>query len=363
MIMNDGVSFCLYLPIICCIAAYTSIFAGGGGTFDGVGTATGFPGLGGITSDPSGNLYVTDWSGCDVRKITTAAVVTTIAGLVGPSNANGYQDGTGTNARFGALAYLTYSRDGNLYVPDQFNFRVRKVTTGGVVTTFAGQGSAGKMDGYGTNAQFTLPQGIVSDTAANLYVCDADANTIRMITPIGLVTTIAGSGTAGNADGVGNLAQINRAMDITIDTNGILYVASTLGNNIRKISPSSWAVTTFVGSSIGAAGYADGVGTSALFTCNSNMCMFAMVAGTLYVTERSVNRIRRVTSAGGVTTLAGSMSGSSGSSDGVGTAASFSQPLGLAASTDASILFVCDGVNKQLRKISIATSTQGARLF
>ena len=127
------------------------------------------------------------------------------------------------------------------------------------------------------------------------------------------------------------------------------------GNNIRKIS-SSRVVTTLAGSITGTSGYADGLGTNALFMC-SPVCQIAVVADTLYVTERSSNRIRRITSAGGVSTVAGS--GSIGSSDGIGTAASFNQPLGIAVSPDGSILFVGDSQNLKVRRISIATLTTG----
>jgi sugar lactone lactonase YvrE len=268
-------------------------------------------------------LYVCDTSNHTIRKITPAGVVTTFAGTAGIV---GSTDGTGTNAKFNLPSGITIDSSGNLYVSDNSNHTIRKITPAGVVTTFAGSaGSFGSTDGTGTAARFFKPQGIIIDSSDNLYVCDVFNHTIRKITPAGVVTTIAGTaGSTGSVDGTGTAARFNNPIGITIDSSNNLYVCDGLNHTIRKITPAG-VVTTIAGSA-GTYGSTDGTGTAARFQQPLGITIDS--SNNLYVCDIFNHTIRKITPAGVVTTFAGT-AGSTGSVDGTGTAARFYQPLGI----------------------------------
>jgi streptogramin lyase len=156
--------------------------------------------------------------------------VTTVAGGTG-----GYADGAGTDARFDEPMGITADAAGNLYVADTYNHRIRKIDPSGAVTTVAGDGTWGSADGAGTAAQFNHPSGITADAAGNLYVADTYNHRIRKIDPSGAVTTVAG-GTWGYAEGTGTDARFNLPSGITADAAGNLYVADYGNHRIRKLT-------------------------------------------------------------------------------------------------------------------------------
>ena len=304
--------------------AVVTTFAGSAsGYSDGQGTAARFNSPGGITIDSAGNLYVADGGNYRIRKITPSGNVTTIAGSSG-----GYADGQGTAARFNGPYGITIDSLGNLYVADTVNNRIRKITSAGVVTTIAGS-SGGYADGQGTDAQFNWPYGIAVDSSGNLYVADTNNNRIRKITPSGLVTTIA--------------AQFNKPRGITIDSSGNLYVADSLNSVIRKITPSG-LVTTIAGSGVG---YADGIGGDARFNAPTGITIDS--SGILYVVDQYNARLRKITPSGNVTTIAGSST--HGYADGIGGDAKFYYPMGTTIDS-AGNLYVADTVNNRIRKIT-----------
>lgn len=183
----------------------------------------------GIVTDAQGNIYVSDTYNQRIRRISATKRVTTIAG----NDFAGFLDGNGTTAKFNHPSGITMDRQGNLYVPDPYNFRIRKITPGGEVSTFAGSGEFGYKDGDADVAAFRFPVDIAIDTQDNLYV--ADDNRIRRITPQGVVSTIAGS-FRGFKDGDGVSTQFNIPSGLTIDAHGDIYVADTYNHRIRKIS-------------------------------------------------------------------------------------------------------------------------------
>ena len=184
----------------------------------------------GMTIDSNNNLYVTLPQLSIIKKITPSGNVTTFAG-----STLGYADGQGTAAQFYYPRGITIDSSGNFYVADDMNHRIRKITPSGLVTTIAGSG-AGFADGQGTAAKFHFPYGMTIDSADNLYVVDLYNSRIRKITPSGLVTTIAGNGIWGFADGQGTETQFTRPEGITIDSSGNLYVTDTRNHRIRKIT-------------------------------------------------------------------------------------------------------------------------------
>ncbi len=292
-----------------------------------------FTGPVGVTVDTSGTVYVANTSGHTIVKITQGGVISTLAGAGYPGSA----DGTGTAATFYYPYDVAADTSGNVYVADAYNNEIRKiVASSGVVTTLAGNGTSGYADGTGSAARFATPNGVTVDTAGNVYVADTANNRIRKITPAGVVVTLAGSGTSGNADGFGIAASFNFATRLTVDATGSVFVSDTGNQLIRKISPPG-SVTTFAGS--GATGSANGTGTSASFSAPRGIGVDAL--GNVYVAETDANLIRKITAAGVVTTLAGS--GLKGNVDGIGTAASFNSPQGGAADAAGNFYVVDNG--------------------
>jgi len=324
---------------------------GSTGSANGTGTAASFYSPQGVAVDNSGNVYVADASNHLIRKITSAGVVTTLAG----SGSQGSANGTGTAATFKFPRGVAVDGSGNVYVADRQNHMIRKITSAGVVTTLAGSGSSGSADGTGTAATFYQPCGVAVDNSGNVYVADASNHLIRKITSAGVVTTLAGSGSQGSADGTGTAASFNYPYGIAVDGSGNVYVADKENNLIRKVT-SAGVVTTLAGS--GSSGSADGTGTAASFYSPYGVAVDN--SGNVYVADRQNHMIRKITSAGVVTTLAGS--GSSGSADGTGTAASFYQPCGVAVVGSGNV-YVADTDNNLIRKITttgLGSTTVGA---
>ena len=326
----------------------TTIAGAGGvtGSLDGSGfilIPSQFWGPTNLTTDASGNVYVSDTWNETIRKIAPDGTVTTLAGLVG---ATGSADGTGTAANFNGPTGLAVDAAGNVYVADTYNHTVRVLSPAGAVTTLAGTvGTAGSADGTGTAATFDYPSGLAVDGAGNLYVADYGNDTIRKIAPGGAVTTFAGTaGVPGNGDGMGTGATFNHPRDVTIDAGGNLYVADSGNQTIRKISPAG-VVTTLAGSA-GTTGSADGGGAGATFNGPAGVSVDA--AGNVYVADSGNSTIRMVTAAGVVTTLGG-LAGTPGDSDGAGTAARFDHPTGVAVNSIGDV-YVADNNNNTIRK-------------
>ncbi len=294
------------------------------GWFDGSPTAAGFYHPFGVAADSQGNLYVADSFNATIRKVTSAGIVTTLAGLAGNT---GSTNATGSAARFNNPTDVAVDANGIVYVADNSNHLIRKITPEGIVTTLVGSaGSPGSADGTNGTARFYYPAGVAVDQNGNLFVADSYNHTIRKVTPAGVVTTMAGSaGQAGDADGTGNAARFNNPTGVAVDNAGNLYVADNGNHTIRVVAPSG-AVTTLAGKP-GVSGSANGSGGAARF--NRPFDLDLGTDGNLYVADTYNHTIRVVTLAGKVTTLAGS-AGNSGGTDGAGNAARFTYPTGLA---------------------------------
>ena len=319
-------------------AVTVSTFAGSGmaGSLDGVGTLATFYNPTGITVDVAGNLYVTDnWTGL-IRKISPEAKVTTFV-------SNGQIDMDGRGTMFWYPAGIAINASGTLYVADSQNSRIRKVSTEGVVTTFAGTGVQGFADGPAATAKFYKPRGVALDARGNVYVADTYNNRIRKISPNNVVTTFAGSGATGANDGKGAKATFSSPYDVAVDAVGNVYVADTYNNLIRKINRGG-VVSTLAGS--GAQGAADGRGDAASFYHPFGLGLDA--SGNIYVADRNNYKIRKVTPKGVVTTLAGT--GEFGGNNGPGATATFRDPSDVAVDCLGHI-YVTDG--NQIRLIVV----------
>lgn len=293
----------------------------------------------GLAVDASGNVYVSDQGNHVIRKITVAGGITTIAGI---GDVNYFADGPAESATFRYPEGLALDVSSNtIYVTsDQ---RIRKITAG-TVSTLAGDGTQGYADGTGNEVKFKAPVGMAVDATGNIYLCDYGNHRIRKVTSGGMVTTIAGS-TAGLANGTGATAQFEFPMGVVLDATGNLYVADEGNHCIRKITPAG-EVTIFVGSNSKTWGSADGTGTEARFMAPHGLAIDA--AGNLYVADRGNRRIRKITPAGVVTTIAGS---TIGFADGTGTEAQFALPTFIALDNNGN-LYVSDSSNSRIRKIT-----------
>ncbi|WP_025664651.1 cadherin domain-containing protein [Aquimarina megaterium] len=291
----------------------------------------------GVAVDGSGNIYIADFSNHRIRKITPGGTASIFAG-----GTQGFADGTGAAARFNFPFGVAVDAAGNVYVADRNNHRIRKITPNGVVTTVAG-GTQGYFDATGTAARFNHPEGVAIDASGNVYVSDYQNHRIRKITPAGVVSTFVGS-TQGFANGTGTAARFDNPAGITIDTNGNLYVADERNHRIRKITPVG-VVTTFAGT---IAGFADSSSLiSARFFSPTGVAVDA--SGNVYVADRLNHRIRKITPAGVVSTIAGS---SQGFADGTGSVARFRHPSGVAVDASGNV-YVADERNNRIRKIII----------
>ncbi len=300
--------------------------AGELGSADGTGSAARFNGSHGVTVDHVGNIYVADEFNQTIRKISPAGVVTTLAGLAGVS---GSADGSGSTARFAYPQDVSVDRAGNVYVADRDNHAIRKVTPAGEVTTLAGlAGSGGLADGTGSQARFNRPHGVAADDAGNVYVADSANHAIRKIGPGGEVTT---------------LATMVWPADVAVDRAGYVFVADAEDKTVLQIAPGG-VVTTVAGLS-GQAGSVDGTGSGARFVEPWSVAVDS--TGNLYVADHSISVIRKIRASGVVTTIAG-LPAQTGSLDGTGSAARFSYPRGLAVDGGGNVV-VADTGNNTIR--------------
>jgi serine/threonine-protein kinase len=318
----------------------TTLAGSGTASFaDGPGASAMFRNPSSVAVDSLGNVYVADYNNNRIRKINSSGAVTTLAGSGTPS----FADGLGTNAQFSSPSGVAVDSSGTIYVADSNNHRIRKVTSGGAVTTLAGSGTPSFADGLGTNAMFSYPFGVAVDSSGNVYVADSGNHRIRKVTSGGAVTTLAGTGTYGFADGPGASAMFRNPSSVAVDSSGNVYVADSGNNQIRKIT-SAGVVSTLAGS--GTASYADGSSTSAMFSNPNGVAVDA--SGNVYVADTSNQRIRKITSSGVVSTLAGS--GNANFTDGLGTIAQFYNPYGVTVDVSGTV-YVADYGNARIRKI------------
>ena len=325
--------------------AVTTLAGSGTAAFaDGTGPAASFYNPAGVACDGSGNVYVADQFNNRIRKIVAATgVVTTLAG----SGSAAFADGTGTGAAFSRPFGVACDGNGNVYVADYSNQRIRKIVAStGAVTTLAGNGTPGLVDGTGTAAQFGYPIGVACDASGNVFVADYNNSCIRkIVAATAVVSTVAGTGTAGFADGTGTAAQFRFPTGVACDANGNVFVADYNNNRIRRIVAATAVVSTVAGS--GTAAFADGTGPAAAFNLPRGVACDAY--GNVYVADQGNHRIRKIVLATAVvSTVAGS--GTATFADGTGSAASFNAPYGVACDGNGNV-YVADQGNNRIRVV------------
>jgi len=288
----------------------------------------------GVVSVSAGNLYIADTFNQRIRKVSRDGWTTTVAG----SGTAGFQDGAGAQAQFNNPQRVAVDSSGNVYVADFTNHRIRKISQG-VVSTLAGSGVPGYADGTGTQAQFTSPSGLDLDSSGNVYVADFGNYRIRKITPSGVVTTVAGNGVSGFVDGIGANAQFAGPIDVSIGSNNVLYVADSSpsqSDRVRMINLATLAVTTVVG---------QGNEFTTLLGISREDGQ-----GNIYVADSNEHRIKKITSPQGtpsVSTLAGT--GAPGYVDGSVSVAQFNNPRDV--QMQGPFVYVADSSNHVIRRI------------
>lgn len=337
-VASDGVAFVADGPAVRKLAldGTLSTLAGSGfsGYVDGPVSEARFRHVRGIAIDATGTLYVADQFNHCIRKISQDGVVTTLAGDGTP----GYIDAVGSAARFNEPSGLAVDSNGKIYVADAYNHVIRTVTSTGVVATLAGGGREGRRDGGLTYALFRRPRDVAVTNSGQVYVADTENHCIRSISTSGVVSTLAGTGLFedwGFADGQGTDAKFDSMEGIAVTPDGsMLYVADSLNRRVRAVTPGG-LVTTLAGD--GTDGFLDGDRLSARFAWLGSVALGP--GGSLYIADSGNYRLRLLSAAGQVTTVAGN--GNSGYTDGSFSERLFVSPAGVACATDGAVI-VCD---------------------
>ncbi len=314
--------------------------------------------------DPVATIYIADGFNFRVRKVT-GCIITTVAGN-GTFGHTG-DGGAATSAALALPGFVTADSSGNLYISDTGNNCIRKVTVStGIITTVAGHTTAGACDasagaysGDGaaaTSAKLYSPKGTAVDSSGNLYIADAANYRVREVTAsTGIITTVAGTGTAGYSGdgGQATSAMLNAPANITLDSSGNLYIADTSNNRIRKVTVSTGIIFTVAGN--GTAGYSGdgGAATSAELSGPYGMAVDSF--GNLYIADTSNNRIRKVTvSTGIISTVAGNGTTGFSGDGGPATSAELESPFDVEEDSSGN-LYIADTSNNRIRKVSAST--------
>jgi sugar lactone lactonase YvrE len=304
---------------------------GGPDVIDGPGRTARFNGPRGLAVATGGTVYVADAGNCAIRAIAPGGTTSTLAGATTPGgDACGYLDATGTAARFSAPSSVAIASDGTVYVADTNNHMIRRVSNTGVVTTVAGQSTPGALDGLGTAASFTSPRGLALAANGDLYVADTGNHLIRLITPSGQVTTVAGlAGQTGTTDGTGNQARFSAPTDVGVDLDGNVFVVDSGSRRIRKVASGGVVTTVLAGNNTAPTGLAlDGLGN-------------------IYVASRGSHQISKVSTDGTSWSLVAPRQ-IAGYYDGPATQSLFRDPYDLAFD-GAGNLYVSDEGNHAIR--------------
>jgi sugar lactone lactonase YvrE len=268
------------------------------GSKDGTGPAARFNAPEGIAADKAGNLYVAEPGSATIRKVTPQGVVTTLAGSTG---AVGYADATGSAARFNGPSRVETDVQGNVYVTDTGNSVVRRITPSGAVTSLAGNGTCGSADGRERSAQFCNPKGVALDHWGNLWIADTGNHTVRRIDASGNVSTVAGSpGVCGSANGRGGAARFCNPQDVAVDEWDNVYVVDTGNSTIRMINTKG-EVSTLAGQA-GQCGSVDGSPSVSRLCAPSGI---AVEGNDLYIADTGNATIRRINLDNVTSTVAG----------------------------------------------------------
>ena len=299
----------------------------------------------GVAVDSAGNIYISDTLNNRIRKVAKDGTVTTIAGsnLTGSGGDNGQAGFASLNRPAG----IAVDRSGNVYFADSGNNRVRRVSTQGIIATVAGNGANGFAgdNGPAVSAQLSDPEDVAIDAAGNIYIADTENHRIRKVSPEGIITTVAGSDPAAGDGGPATSALLFQPSGVAVDASGNTYISDKLNNRVRRITKAG-VITTIAGT--GAAGYAGDGGSATRAQLNHPEGLAFDAAGNLYIADTANNVIRRVTTSGVISTVAGTGEYGNKGDSGAATAAQLANPNAVALDS-AGKLYIADSANNRVR--------------
>jgi Secretion system C-terminal sorting domain/NHL repeat len=350
--MKRILSVLLCLPFLSNGQIINTIAGNGSTGYSGDGlaaTAAAISDPGGLAFDHFGNIYIGGYYNNTIRKVSPAGIITTIAG-----NGTGGFSGDGGPSTAALLSYPTkiaLDPSGNLYIADQLNNRIRKISTTGIISTVAGNGSVGfGSDGVAaTSTSVFHPTGVCLDASGNIYIADCANNRIRKVSTSGIISTVAGNGFTGSGGdgGMATAAQLYQPFGVTVDATGIIYIADQQNNKIRKVSTSG-IITTSAGT--GVSGFSGDGGMASAAQLSTPGAIILDNAGNFYIADQSNHRIRKVTSTGVISTIAGIGSPGFSGDGGPAIAAEFNALNEIQFDTSWRLV-ICDNTNHRVRRI------------
>jgi len=354
----------ILLPALACAQTYNiSLTAGTASTAgftgdSGQATSAELNSPSGVWVDSSHNLYIVDKDNFRIRKITSSGVISTVAGS---STAAVYagDGGPAVGASLNVPNGIAFDSAGNMYIADTSNNVVRKVNTSGVISTVAGNNySAFSGDGGpAASASLSLPTGVAVDPAGNLYIADANNNCIRIVTTDQNIHTFAGQCSYALFQGDGGLAiqaKLNKPYSVAVDAYGDVYIADTENQRIRVVTPDG-IINTIAGD--GTQGFKgdNGPALQAEFASPSGIALDA--SGNIYVADKSNSRIRKILPSGIITTIAGNGSYGYFGSGGAATSTGLNFPLGVGVDPSSGVVYVADSQNQVVRALTISNAS------
>lgn len=304
-----------------------------------------------VARDGAGNLYISDQLNYVVRKISPAGVITTVAG----NNTNGYSgdNGAATNAQLSPISGIATDIAGNLYIADHNNQVIRKVDGFGIITTFAGNNTFGYSGdgGLATNAQLANPSAIAVDALGNVYFTEESNSVVRMVNALGIISTVAGTGTSGySGDGfAATNAQLNNPRGLAFDAAGNMYF-SELGNDVVRKVDLLGTISTIAGN--GTSGFAGDGGPATAALLNSPVGLSTDASNNLYIADVNNNVVRRINPTGTISTFAGNqaLGGGYTGNGGPATAAQLFAPAGQVSDNNGNV-YIADFLNNLIRLV------------
>ncbi len=306
----------------------------------------------GVSLDAAGNLYIADTGDARIRKVAVDGTITTVAGFFAGYSGDG---GSATSAYIAFPSKAVAAPNGDIYIADSANNRIRRISSSGIITTVAGTGQAGFSgdSASATAIQLSFPRDIAVDPNGNVFIADTNNTRIRRLTPQGAIATVAGSGAFGffGDQGAATGAQLASPRGVAIDSGGAIYIADTLNHRIRKIAPDG-TITTIAGGNQSGFG---GDGSNASFArLNSPSAIAVDRLGNIYFTDTGNQRVRKINGAGVITTIAGTGAVGFSGDGGQGTSAQLNFPQSIAVDSAGNV-YIADTENNRVRKID----TQG----